>query len=111
MISKEKNSEARNLFEKCSPIFIALGDPIRQKLLLEIADAGSDGRNVNDLTQTTNLSRPAVSHHLKVLKDTGLIKPVKKATQIFYQLDLKDKIESIKKLVMMIEEITLFTCE
>lgn len=105
MIDEEKKLKTRQLFERCSPMFLALGDAVRHKLLLEIADAGAEGRNVSDLTATTQLSRPAVSHHLKVLKDAGIVKPVKIGTQIFYCLDIKDKIGVIKDLVLYIEEI------
>ncbi len=105
MINEQKKTEARELFEKCAPLFIALGDTVRHRLLLEIVDAGAEGLNVSDLTATTNLSRPAVSHHLKVLKDAGFVKPIKKGTQVFYRIDVKDKIGMIKNLVSSIEEI------
>ena len=63
------------MFNSCSPLFIALGDEVRQKLVLDIVDAGAEGINVKNLSAKSRLSRPAISHHLKVLKDSGLIEP------------------------------------
>lgn len=86
-------------FNRCAPLFIALGDEIRQKLILDIADGGKEGINVTDLSARTHLSRPAISHHLKVLKDVGLIYPDKKGTQIFYKLHLKENLQEIESLI------------
>lgn len=86
-------------FHRCAPVFIALGDEARQKLILSIANAGKMGLNVTDLSATSNLSRPAISHHLKVLKDSGLVIPNKIGTQIFYKLNLKENFEEIEKLL------------
>lgn len=90
------------MFHSCAPLFIALGDEIRQQLIMEIADAGVEGINVSNLTSKTHLSRPAISHHLKVLKDCGLIQPKKTGTQIFYQLNLKENLEDVNELITSI---------
>ncbi len=106
-IEKEKIDKTVSLFEDCLPIFTALGDPIRQKLTLEIALASAAGSelNVSSLTAKTKLSRPAVSHHLKILKDSGIIEPVKIGTEIFYRLNILDKTPILKNLISNIEEI------
>ena len=83
----EKKTNVRVLFsrfEVLSPIFIALSDSVRQNLFMLLLEAGVDGMNVGDLTANTHLSRPAISHHLKVLKDNGLVVSHKSGTQIFY---------------------------
>jgi DNA-binding transcriptional ArsR family regulator len=102
MIDKKELRHIHTMFHSCAPLFIALGDEIRQQLILDIADAGADGINVSNLTAKTHLSRPAISHHLKVLRDCGLIQPKKTGTQIFYQLNLKDNLEDVNELVMSI---------
>lgn len=93
------------MFSNCGPLFIALGDEIRQQLILDIAEAGAEGINVSNLTAKSHLSRPAISHHLKVLKDCGLIQPCKVGTQIFYQLHLKDNLEDMKELIASIQNV------
>ena len=105
MIEKEKITLATEQFKRCAPLFIALGDPHRQKLCLDLAAAGEDGINVAQLTGQSILSRPAISHHLKVLKDSGIVEPLKKGTQIFYRLRLKENFVPVKELIQTIEEI------
>ena len=72
-ISQDELKELHKMFHECGPFFIALGEEIRQKIILDILDAGVDGLNVMTLTSMSHLSRPAISHHLKVLKDSGLV--------------------------------------
>jgi len=105
MIEKTELYRVYGMFKSCAPLFLALGDEIRQKLILDIADAGVEGVNVSNLTAKTHLSRPAISHHLKVLKDCGLIEPYKIGTQIFYRLHLKENLEEVKQLISSIEAI------
>ena len=105
MIDPKKIEQAFEDFKSCSKIFLALGDTTRQKLCLDLAAAGLDGINVADLSGKTILSRPAISHHLKVLKDAGIVEPIKKGTQIFYKLRLKDAFIPMKALMETVEEI------
>ena len=93
------------LFNSCGSIFIALSDSVRQKLIMDIADAGLEGINVTDLSAKTNLSRPAISHHLKVLKDSGFVKPEKKGTQIFYRLYVKKNLDEVSELIRQIQQV------
>ena len=104
-IDQKKIEQALEKFKICSPIFIALGDTTRQKICLDLASRGLEGLNVADLAGRSILSRPAISHHLKVLKDAGIVEPIKKGTQIFYRLKLKDSLVPMKKLFDTVEEI------
>ena len=102
---EEEFNILRNEFEACSPIFIAMGDSMRQHLMLEIAAAGMDGINVSELSGNSILSRPAVSHHLKVLKDAGLIVPMKKQTKIFYRVNLDMQ---LNKMISLLSDVRKF---
>lgn len=62
----------------------ALGDATRMAIFQKLA-AGPIA--VNELAQTLPVSRPAVSQHLKVLKDAGLVLDTKAGTRRLYQLD------------------------
>lgn len=63
------------------------------------------GIRVGELTQRTNLSRPAVSHHLKVLKEANLIGFDQEGTKNYYYLDvLKSDIFRLKRLFDHIDE-------
>ena len=72
---------------------------------MDIAEAGKEGINVSNLSAKSKLSRPAISHHLKVLKDAGVIQPKKVGTQIFYQLNLSENFKTVSSLITSMESI------
>jgi DNA-binding transcriptional ArsR family regulator len=65
--------------------FSALGDPCRQKILL-IFDAGEE-LCVNEIAALFELSRPAVSHHLKVLREAELLVCEKRGKEVYYRVN------------------------
>ena len=105
MIDKSEIKRTLKTFNSCVPFFIAMSDEYRQQLIMDIAEAGREGINVSNLSSKSNLSRPAISHHLKVLKDSGLIKPKKVGTQIFYQLNLSENFKTVSELINSMENI------
>lgn len=64
--------------------FAALGDPTRRKIFELVADRPSA---VVDLANELPVSRPAVSQHLKVLKEAGLVIESAEGTRRIYRLD------------------------
>lgn len=104
-IDKTELGKLYDMFTTCAPIFTALGDANRPKLILDIADAGEGGANVSTLAAKSHLSRPAVSHHLKVLRDSGFVTTLKRGTQIFYRLNLVHNLDKIDTLVHGIQEV------
>ena len=65
---------------------VALGDPTRQRIVLLL----SRGRlNVGELAERFQLSRPAISHHLKVLADAGLLVQERQSRERLYRLDAR----------------------
>src|SRR3954451_18899974 len=62
----------------------ALGDPTRRAVFEGLADGP---RAVGELAATLPVSRPAVSQHLKVLKDAGLVHDEARGTRRLYSLD------------------------
>jgi DNA-binding transcriptional ArsR family regulator len=62
----------------------ALGDPTRRAIFERLADRP---RAVGELARELPVSRPAVSQHLKVLKDAGLVLDRHAGTRRIYQLD------------------------
>lgn len=52
-------------FERCRSDFIAVGDENRQHITIALLE-NYGGMRVGELAARTNLSRPAVSHHLKI---------------------------------------------
>lgn len=75
-------------FENCRRVLLALGDENRQHLILEMLRLGKcGGVRVGEVTERTHLSRPAVSHHLRILKDAGLVKMRREGTRNYYYFD------------------------
>ena len=62
----------------------ALGDPTRRAIFERL---GAGPRAVGELADELPVSRPAVSQHLKVLKDAGLVVDRAQGTRRIYQLD------------------------
>jgi len=56
-----------------APAFKALGDPVRLRLMSMIASAPGGEICVCDLTPAFTLSGPTISHHLKTLREAGLV--------------------------------------
>lgn len=67
-----------------APAFKALGDPVRLQLLSQIATAETGEACVCDLTAGFDLTGPTISHHLKVLREAGLIDCERRGTWVYY---------------------------
>jgi ArsR family transcriptional regulator len=63
--------------------FKALADPVRLRLLSIIASAG-DEVCVCDITPHFDVSGPTISHHLKVLREAGLVDCERRGTWVYY---------------------------
>ena len=64
--------------------FAALSDPTRREVFERLADGP---RAVGELARGLPVSRPAVSQHLKVLKEAGLVTDRADGTRRVYQID------------------------
>ncbi|MDX6347456.1 MAG: hypothetical protein QOF84_2246, partial [Streptomyces sp.] len=65
-------------------VFSALANPVRRQLLESLRDGP---RAVNDLAGQFELSRPAVSEHLQVLRQAHLVREEPRGRQRFYHLE------------------------
>jgi len=77
--------------------FAALADPTRREVFERLA---SGGKSVGELAQGLPVSRPAVSQHLKVLKDAGLVEERSEGVRRIYSVrreglaELRDWLDS-----------------
>ncbi|MFS8198169.1 ArsR/SmtB family transcription factor [Streptomyces sp. CWNU-52B] len=65
-------------------VFKALGDPVRLKLLSMIASRVGGEVCVCEMTPAFDLSQPTISHHLKLLRQAGLIDCERRGTWVYY---------------------------
>lgn len=104
-------------FRRCMPIFIALGDETRLTIIEALSreafrrsqssgalETDTIGLNVNEITQKTSLSRPAISHHLKILKDAGLVAIRQEGTANYYYLTLRESNRQLMGLGYRLQE-------
>ena len=68
--------------ERLAPMFKALGDPVRLRLASMIASQPEVC--VCELTPAFDLSSGTISHHLKVLRDAGLVDSERRGTYVYY---------------------------
>ena len=94
-------SPALDAFRRCAPIFAALGDPHRQAIVLMLAE--QEALNVTRITEALPLSRPAVSHHLKVLLQAGIVRRERQSRENFYALQLDAALGELRHLVTLAE--------
>ena len=93
-------------FKNCKNAFIALGDETRQQIIIALLESDSNGIRVGEITEKTNLSRPAVSHHLKILKEAGIINMRREGTKNYYFVDADEsQWKRILDLVQLIYEV------
>jgi len=70
----------------------ALADPKRILLLYALAD---EPRRVNDLAEALDMPQPTVSHHLKVLRERGLVSTRREGSAIYYSLTDRRVIQAL----------------
>ena len=67
--------------------FKALGDPVRLRLLSLIAARAGAEVCVCDLTDAFDVTGPAVSYHLRILREAGLISSERRGTWVYYRVN------------------------
>lgn len=85
---KTRCDQLAQQFNACRPALCAIGDETRQLIIrVFIENCGAAGLRVGEIQNRANISRVAVSHHLKILKDAGIINVRREGTKNFYYLD------------------------
>ncbi|WP_125767206.1 ArsR/SmtB family transcription factor [Lapidilactobacillus wuchangensis] len=93
-------------FVECQPMLTALGDENRQNILLALVNTTCQtGLRVGEITSLVNLSRPAVSHHLKILREAGLIKKRQEGTMNFYAADIRTNFAKLRQLLDAVQQL------
>lgn len=85
-----------------SRAFTALGDEHRQRILLTFEPG--ERLNVGQIVAVSTLSRSAVSHHLKLLKDAGVLDSEKLGKEVFYWVNKPFLDESLEAVLAYIRK-------
>ena len=75
--------------------FKALGDPVRLRLLSLLATSDDGEVCACDLVEPVGKSQPTVSHHLKVLRDAGLVTATRRGVNIWYAV-VPEQLEALR---------------
>lgn len=79
-----------------SRAFTALGDEHRQRILLTFERG--ERLNVGQIVDVSTLSRSAVSHHLRLLREAGVLRSEKAGKEVYYWIDkafLEEALEAV----------------
>ncbi len=68
-------------------VFKALGDPVRLRLVSLIGAHRGGEVCVCDLTAAFDLTQPTISHHLKILREAGIISSERRGTWVYYRVN------------------------
>jgi len=90
-------ARVRELFVRILPLLSALGDHTRQELLLLMFEG--EQKTVHQLAERLSLSRPATSHHIKVLKEAGLLTERHEGTRRYYLPALSLHVADLRELI------------
>ncbi len=91
---KENARQLPDGWDRFAGFFSALGDPTRQKILL-IFEPGEE-ICVNEIAAVFDISRPAISHHLKVLRNAGLVGNEKRGKEVYYHINYDYCVDVLK---------------
>lgn len=73
-------------FRECRNAFTAIGDETRQLILLVLLESDLAGIRVGEIAKKAHLTRPSVSHHLQILKESGIVAMRREGTKNYYYL-------------------------
>ena len=88
-------------------ILKALGDSHRQNILTLLA---SQEMSACEIIQAIGLSQPAISHHLKILRQADLIVSKKEGKNVFYTLNKEGLKEFLNMMNQFLEKLSCFSC-
>lgn len=90
-------------FRILADIFKQIGDPKRLRIFWILCHCEECVINISYLM---NMSSPAVSHHLRLLKDSGLIVSRREGKEVYYKAADTDKVELLHAMIEKVMEIT-----
>jgi DNA-binding transcriptional ArsR family regulator len=78
---------------KIDDVFSALADNNRREILMMLSESKM---TVNSISENFNISRPAISKHLKILLKTNLVVPAQKGRERYYRINV-EPLNEVKK--------------
>jgi ArsR family transcriptional regulator, arsenate/arsenite/antimonite-responsive transcriptional repressor len=86
--------------DRVTRFLTTVGDPARLQIIFLLSKATR--MNVNEISAHFSMSRPAISHHLRVLRETGVVRSEKVGQSVYHWLDLDLVIRELRDLADLI---------
>jgi DNA-binding transcriptional ArsR family regulator len=83
-------------------VFVAMGDSHRQRILLTFEKG--ERLNVGQIAEVSTLSRSAVSHHLKIMREAGVLGSEKIGKEVFFWIKRDALLEALSNVVDYLRE-------
>ena len=93
VMNKDYTKAIPTAWKNVSRVFTALGDEHRQRILLTFEPG--ERLNVGQVVDVSTLSRSAVSHHLRILREAGVLDSEKIGKEVYFWLNKKRVKESL----------------
>jgi ArsR family transcriptional regulator len=90
------------LFRRSQRLLSALGDPTRQEIIALLL-GGPAPAAVNDIAGRVRLSQPAVSHHLRILKEAGIVAVERSGKQRLYSVAGPQALAPLAELIAAVQ--------
>ena len=95
--------------ENLSVLFKALSDPTRLRLISLLMFNSEDKLRVIDLAEKIGVSQPAITQHIKILKELNLVKSNREQNKKYFFIDTKE-FESYRKMLSKALEKSFMRC-
>ena len=98
----QSHQAAKESFDETRDLFVAFGDRSRQDIIVALAE--NSRMTVKELAQAIGLSRPATSHHIRILKDAGLLGERKEGVRTYYYPVLDKAFSQLKQCIALADD-------
>lgn len=88
---------------RTAKVFTALGDEHRQRILLLFGKG--ERLNVGQIAEVATLSRSAVSHHLKILREAGVLENEKIGKEVYFWINKREIRESLSAVLDYLKQL------
>ncbi len=103
---KKELARLRELFAASTEFMQAIGDESRQLILLAIMQGEFGGSRIGEIARRIHLSEPTVTHHIRILKEAGIVLCNRIGTRNYYYINAAcEGFERVKRLVDLYETV------
>lgn len=101
MVRSEPRSLSASAFAEAAPVFAALGDETRLRIVARLCRGGP--ASISRLTESAEVSRQAVTKHLRALEDAGLVRSDRAGRECIWELQTR-RLEQVRRYLDQISQ-------